>query len=393
MYDPVTARFLQEDTYSGDPSDPLSLNLYTYCHNEPLMYYDPTGHAEVVAGSKIAEDIIGASLKTLKVAKKVTAAGVFVKVVSIPQRPAGSESERISQANVLPGFTEEMRQNLRNAAYNEEEFVRLWTQYRNASITKNDLTMPDHIKNKYAAATPLPVLMMPTAVETGIDSYNKLKASSKTATVAIKGNTASFDLSQSKPTIFTSPGTVITGPTIFTSPGTTINGPTIFTSPGTTINGPTIFTSPGVTINEPTIFASPGTTINGPTILQANGGVSNQGFISKDKYVGEIATRIEATYPGSVKGVGLKEPGLNGLERELDIVLKDGTIIQVKEGNARNINGQLTKTRANFPGRRVIGVHPEQNSKIVKKEIVRSGNTSTDSIDDLIDNILKYLGR
>jgi RHS repeat-associated protein len=44
MYDPVTARFLQEDTYSGDPSDPLSLNLYTYCHNEPLMYYDPDGH-------------------------------------------------------------------------------------------------------------------------------------------------------------------------------------------------------------------------------------------------------------------------------------------------------------------------------------------------------------
>ena len=44
MYDPKTARFLQEDTYTGDINDPLSLNLYTYCHNEPLMYYDPTGH-------------------------------------------------------------------------------------------------------------------------------------------------------------------------------------------------------------------------------------------------------------------------------------------------------------------------------------------------------------
>ncbi|PYG87269.1 RHS repeat-associated protein [Ruminiclostridium sufflavum DSM 19573] len=44
MYDPKTARFLQEDTYLGDPSDPLSLNLYTYCHNEPIMYTDPTGH-------------------------------------------------------------------------------------------------------------------------------------------------------------------------------------------------------------------------------------------------------------------------------------------------------------------------------------------------------------
>jgi RHS repeat-associated protein len=46
MYDPVTARFMQEDTYTGDRNDPLSLNLYTYCHNEPLMYSDPTGHYE-----------------------------------------------------------------------------------------------------------------------------------------------------------------------------------------------------------------------------------------------------------------------------------------------------------------------------------------------------------
>jgi len=44
MYDPVTARFLQEDTYAGTADDPLSLNLYTYCSNNPLVYYDPTGH-------------------------------------------------------------------------------------------------------------------------------------------------------------------------------------------------------------------------------------------------------------------------------------------------------------------------------------------------------------
>ncbi|GAE90969.1 hypothetical protein JCM21531_4637 [Acetivibrio straminisolvens JCM 21531] len=44
MYDPKIARFLQEDTYRGDPNDPLSLNLYTYVKNNPLVYYDPTGH-------------------------------------------------------------------------------------------------------------------------------------------------------------------------------------------------------------------------------------------------------------------------------------------------------------------------------------------------------------
>ncbi len=44
MYDPKVARFLQEDTYRGEAADVLSLNLYTYCVNNPLIYYDPTGH-------------------------------------------------------------------------------------------------------------------------------------------------------------------------------------------------------------------------------------------------------------------------------------------------------------------------------------------------------------
>ncbi|MCI5892149.1 MAG: hypothetical protein MRZ66_01920 [Clostridiales bacterium] len=40
FYNSETARFMQEDTYRGDPSDPLSLNLYTYCANNPNTYTD-----------------------------------------------------------------------------------------------------------------------------------------------------------------------------------------------------------------------------------------------------------------------------------------------------------------------------------------------------------------
>ncbi|MFZ5352577.1 MAG: RHS repeat-associated core domain-containing protein [Bacillota bacterium] len=47
MYDPMIARFLQEDTYRGSINDPLSLNLYTYCSNEPIMYVDPSGHRAI----------------------------------------------------------------------------------------------------------------------------------------------------------------------------------------------------------------------------------------------------------------------------------------------------------------------------------------------------------
>ncbi len=39
MYDPKIARFLQEDTYRGDPNDSLSLNLYTYCANNPVLCF------------------------------------------------------------------------------------------------------------------------------------------------------------------------------------------------------------------------------------------------------------------------------------------------------------------------------------------------------------------
>jgi RHS repeat-associated protein len=44
FYDPELARFMQEDTYRGNSADPLSLNLYTYVSNNPIRYWDPTGH-------------------------------------------------------------------------------------------------------------------------------------------------------------------------------------------------------------------------------------------------------------------------------------------------------------------------------------------------------------
>ena len=38
-YNPVIARFTQEDTYYGD-----GLNIYTYCRNNLILNHDPTGH-------------------------------------------------------------------------------------------------------------------------------------------------------------------------------------------------------------------------------------------------------------------------------------------------------------------------------------------------------------
>ena len=65
-YNPVIARFTQEDIYRGD-----SLNLYTYCDNNPVIYYDHSGYA---ACNKDVfdkqEDLISKHIKSLNDNKK-----------------------------------------------------------------------------------------------------------------------------------------------------------------------------------------------------------------------------------------------------------------------------------------------------------------------------------
>ena len=50
-YNPILGRFLQEDVYQGD-----GLNLYAYCRNNPVVYYDPSGYGR-------REEYVGSTLK------------------------------------------------------------------------------------------------------------------------------------------------------------------------------------------------------------------------------------------------------------------------------------------------------------------------------------------
>ncbi len=42
-YNPTIGRFISRDSYAGENTDPLSLNRYTYCANNPIFYIDPSG--------------------------------------------------------------------------------------------------------------------------------------------------------------------------------------------------------------------------------------------------------------------------------------------------------------------------------------------------------------
>ena len=88
-YNPRTARFLTEDTASGKYTDPLSLNKYTYCHNQPVTGYDPDGHfLHIVAGAAIGALVSGG----LSYASQVIKNKSFTKGINW-QKVAGSAAE------------------------------------------------------------------------------------------------------------------------------------------------------------------------------------------------------------------------------------------------------------------------------------------------------------
>jgi RHS repeat-associated protein len=54
-YDPNIGRFTSPDTVVPNPTDPQSLNRYSYCYNNPLKYSDPSGHIVTINGIDVSQ--------------------------------------------------------------------------------------------------------------------------------------------------------------------------------------------------------------------------------------------------------------------------------------------------------------------------------------------------
>ena len=52
-YNPILGRFMQEDVYQGD-----GLNLYAYCRNNPVVYWDPSGYDSNTATGDFFQDVL-----------------------------------------------------------------------------------------------------------------------------------------------------------------------------------------------------------------------------------------------------------------------------------------------------------------------------------------------
>ena len=53
-YNPATARFLSQDSYTGSAFDPWTQHLYAYCNNNPVNMIDPTGHNPLLISLLVA---------------------------------------------------------------------------------------------------------------------------------------------------------------------------------------------------------------------------------------------------------------------------------------------------------------------------------------------------
>lgn len=57
-YNPQIGRFTSLDIEEGEISNPLDMNRYVYCRNNPIKYVDPTGEAVVIAGIAITGELL-----------------------------------------------------------------------------------------------------------------------------------------------------------------------------------------------------------------------------------------------------------------------------------------------------------------------------------------------
>jgi RHS repeat-associated protein len=58
-YSPTLARFIQQDSLTGSLNTPQSLNRFSYVHNNPHKFIDPSGHAGILATIAIGAAVGG----------------------------------------------------------------------------------------------------------------------------------------------------------------------------------------------------------------------------------------------------------------------------------------------------------------------------------------------
>jgi len=143
FYNPKIGRFLQGDVYRGD-----GLNLYAYCQNNPVMYYDPSGYMRICPDAKFApaaketDDFVEVTLQH----KEGMPINEFKRKAKALQA-LGEEGKLYKAENPVardPNVTKEYRQDMINRIYAKYNDVN--PEFSNKLINRVTKQMqPDHV--------------------------------------------------------------------------------------------------------------------------------------------------------------------------------------------------------------------------------------------------------
>ena len=105
-YSTETGNFISQDTYLGKIISPLSQNRYTYCHNSPVMFDDPSGHEiVVVSGGKMEGN-----------EKKTSYEGEFIDTALLELSKLEDTDEKVTWLIAKAGWSEAEIKEIREAA-------------------------------------------------------------------------------------------------------------------------------------------------------------------------------------------------------------------------------------------------------------------------------------
>ena len=89
-YQPSVGRFITRDTYTGESDEPLSLHLYTYCANDGVNAWDPSGHWGRKDGKYVHQEITKDAYENVK--------------QSIKLQILHTDYEKILQGSIVPDY-------------------------------------------------------------------------------------------------------------------------------------------------------------------------------------------------------------------------------------------------------------------------------------------------
>ena len=89
-YEPSVGRFITRDTYTGESDEPLSLHLYTYCANDGVNAWDPSGHWGRKDGKYVHQEITKDAYENVK--------------QSIKLQILHTDYEKILQGSIVPDY-------------------------------------------------------------------------------------------------------------------------------------------------------------------------------------------------------------------------------------------------------------------------------------------------